>query len=275
MTLATTDSRIQYSPNGVTVNFAFPYYFLSGSHLQVIETSILDVDTVKVLDTDYTVTGAGVLSGGTVVFGVAPTSGTRITITRIVPVTQLLDYIANDAFPAETHELGLDKLTMICQQLALNANYGRAITVPASEPISTNLILPLDRENTVLIFDADGNVSTTDLATLIATIASTVGSNFSVGVVTGTSTIKSCTFHLDGTGPFKIRVWIVTGSPASPTIIETIQPPDGNLVTNWDVLTDGGDAVVTLEHNGASATWKVCAECQGVVIMSPAFTIGA
>lgn len=268
MTLATTEYSIQYSPNGSTVNFPFPYYFLDETHLQVIITDANGVDTTQVLNTDYTTTGEGVLTGGAVIFVSAPASGTTLTISRIVPITQLTDYIANDDFPAETHEEALDKLTMICQQIL-----GRTIRAPITEPSTTDLELPLDRDNTVLVFDSDGNVSVTALATLIATIASTVGANFSVGVVTGTATVKSCTFSLTGTGPFKINVWIVD-NVASPTIVETVNPPDGNHVTNWSVMTDSGDAEVTLQHNGAQTTWKVCAECQGVVIMSPAFTIG-
>ena len=40
-----------------------------------------------------------------------------IRIWRTTPITQETDYQAYDAFPAESHEAALDKLTMICQEL--------------------------------------------------------------------------------------------------------------------------------------------------------------
>ena len=273
--LSSTEFSIQYVPNGVTVTFAFPYMFLAEAQLIVTVTSALGVDTIQVLNIDYAVTGEEDPAGGSITFVTAPVSGTTLTITRIVDITQLIDYIANDDFPAETHEQALDRLTMICQQLASGTtSYGRAIRVPLTEPAATDLVLPLERGNMVLAFDADGNADTTSLADLIASVVDTAGSSFSVGVVTGTATIKSCTFSLVGTGPFKIRVWIVDGTASAPTLSKTLTPPDGNTVIEWDVLTSGGDAVVTLQHEGASSTWKVCAECQGVVIMSPIFTLG-
>lgn len=46
----------------------------------------------------------------------APMTGAQIIINRVVPVTQETDYVANDPFPAESHERALDKLTMLVQQ---------------------------------------------------------------------------------------------------------------------------------------------------------------
>lgn len=68
--------------------------------------------------TDYTATGVGDPSGGNIVLVVpiAP-GGESIVIKRIVPLTQMSDYVENDALPAEVLERGFDKLTMIAQQL--------------------------------------------------------------------------------------------------------------------------------------------------------------
>lgn len=53
-------------------------------------------------------------------------------IVRDVPATQAIDYLANDAFPAETHEKGLDKLTVLAQQLA--TKLARALHAYGSRP---------------------------------------------------------------------------------------------------------------------------------------------
>ena len=157
MTIASTTSVIQYSPNGSTFAFAFPYLFLDNSHIQVIVTSALGVDTTLALTTNYTLVGAGLPGGGTVTCLVAPAAGTRLTIRRVVPVTQLVDYVANDAFPAETHEGALDKLTMIVQQISTSpgSDISRSIKFPSTEPTSANTTLPnnIDRRGMVISFD--------------------------------------------------------------------------------------------------------------------------
>lgn len=112
MTVSTTDSRILYDGNGASTVFNVTFPFLDESDLQVYVGSSL-----KGLNTDYTVTG-GNGSTGTVVFSVAPSSGSaNVVIVRDVGLLQETDYQANDPFPAESHERGLDKLTMIAQRI--------------------------------------------------------------------------------------------------------------------------------------------------------------
>ncbi len=118
MTLASTTSRVTYTGNNTTTAFSFPYRFLANSHLTVSLVSATGAETVQVLDSDYTVTGAGETAGGTVTMTTAPTSTQELIIERIVPITQATDLRPNDRFPAETVEQVFDKLTMIAQQLA-------------------------------------------------------------------------------------------------------------------------------------------------------------
>lgn len=116
MTISTQETKISYNGNGVTTEFAFPYRFLSNSHIVVIRVAANGVGTTLVLNTDYTLTGAGDDAGGTVTLNVAPAADQRLVIYRQVPMTQETDYVSGDSFPAETHEEALDKLTMITQQ---------------------------------------------------------------------------------------------------------------------------------------------------------------
>lgn len=124
MTVSTDTYRIDYDGNGTTVAFAVPFRFLENSHLRVSRTIVsTGVETVLTLDSlgadGYSVTGAGTPNGGVVTVVTAPTASPlqRLSILLEVPFTQLIDYIANDPFAAETHERGLDKLTMIAKVL--------------------------------------------------------------------------------------------------------------------------------------------------------------
>lgn len=156
MTVPSSTSQVSYSGNGSTLDFAVSYYFLENSHLKVILRSSTGVETVQTITTNYTVTGAGEPSGGTVSMLVAPPTGTTLVILRNVPATQETDYLANDPFPAESHERALDKLTMLVQQNQFKL--GRAIVAPDTDSASLNMTLPssASRVGKLLTFDADG-----------------------------------------------------------------------------------------------------------------------
>ena len=66
MTVSSQTSRVSYAGNGSTKAFAVSFYFLADSHLKVILRAADGSETVKTLTTDYTVSGAGNPSGGTV-----------------------------------------------------------------------------------------------------------------------------------------------------------------------------------------------------------------
>lgn len=119
MTVSSQISSITHECDGISTAFAVPFYFLLATDLVVsLVDPNPDVDPVTLLlGTQYSVSGAGSPPGGVVTTMAAYASGYRITIERLVPVTQEVAYQANDPFPAKTHERALDKLTMIAQQL--------------------------------------------------------------------------------------------------------------------------------------------------------------
>lgn len=130
MSLTSIAVPIQFAGNGATTVFAFPYKFLANTDL-VVETTIVGIDTTKVLNVDYTVAGAGISSGGSVTFAVAPATGTTITIYRDTARNQQVDYVTQDNFPAETHETALDKGVM--QNQDLGAQVARSIRLPRTQ----------------------------------------------------------------------------------------------------------------------------------------------
>ena len=117
MTVLTTDNRRSYAGDGSTTVFAFPVFFLEAADVKVA-LRVNDVESTPVFNTDYTVSGAGNPSGGSVTFTTAPVSGATVIIFNDPALTQTVDYQDNDEFPAETHERALDKLTLLVQRLS-------------------------------------------------------------------------------------------------------------------------------------------------------------
>lgn len=119
MSVQSSTSRIQYVGNVSTVTpYVVPFYFFANSHLVVVVTDEDGADITLTLTTDYSVTGAGVISGGSIVTVAAIPATSTVTIYRSVPLTQETVYSENADFPAQTQEAALDKLTMIVQQLS-------------------------------------------------------------------------------------------------------------------------------------------------------------
>lgn len=158
MTISTTASRISYNGNGATVAFSFPYRFLANRDIVVVLRSSTGSESILLLGTHYTLSGAGGDAGGTVTMAVAPAIGERLVIYRSVAITQETDYISGDPFPAETHEQALDRLTMIDQQQ--QDSLDRTLRFPVSDTVSPELPTQAVRANKLLAFDALGNPTT-------------------------------------------------------------------------------------------------------------------
>jgi Collagen triple helix repeat (20 copies) len=104
--------EILYTGDGLQKTFAYPYRILDALDLRVTVNGALV--------SNYTVAGVNQPAGGSITFTIAPVAGAQIELERSTAIVQPLDYIANDNFPAETHELGLDRLTMILQDQGLD-----------------------------------------------------------------------------------------------------------------------------------------------------------
>lgn len=124
MTVLSTENRVQYSGDGVSVAFPYAKLFLEQNDLVVVSTNLSTlVDTVRTLNVNYTIVGNVDLSGvypdgANVVFTVPPTALERITIYRQTDLTQGTDLEENDDLPANVLERALDKLTILLQQIS-------------------------------------------------------------------------------------------------------------------------------------------------------------
>jgi hypothetical protein len=191
MTVESTTRRAQYDTNGTTGPWTVPFYFLANADLEVIHTDAAGVETTLTLTTHYSVTGAGVPSGGAVTTVSSYASGGTITILRSVAVLQETDYVETDAFPAAAHETALDRLTMIAQQQGEALD--RTLTFPASDEISGALPPAATRANRLLAFDALGAPEESPFTT--TQVASAIAAAYS-----GMGTADAAAFIAAGTG---------------------------------------------------------------------------
>lgn len=117
MTVSTEVDHNDYIGNGVTTSFPYTFRIFKKSDLVVQVVDLNENITELILDTNYTVTGAGGYSGGNVILMSALANGYQISISRELPVTQETDLRNQGKFFAEVHEDAFDKLTMLIQQV--------------------------------------------------------------------------------------------------------------------------------------------------------------
>lgn len=117
MTVSTTDSEVVYVSGGPA--FPIPYRFLQNADIQAVLVK-QDGTSETLTGAQYTLTGAGSQSGGTMTSsyaaGVLATPGASLTISRVMDAVQPTDLRNQGKYLAETHENVFDRLTMLIQQ---------------------------------------------------------------------------------------------------------------------------------------------------------------
>ena len=98
MTVSSTKTIKSHNGDGSNVTFPYDFKIFADGDLTVILRSATGTETVQELTTNYSVTNAGVISGGNVVFVSAPASGVTVVIRRNIAQTQTTDYTPNDPF---------------------------------------------------------------------------------------------------------------------------------------------------------------------------------
>ena len=238
MTVSSTTVKNSYSGNGSTTEFAYTFKIFADTDLQVIIRSSTGTETTKTLTTHYTVAGAGDASGGSITFtvGNTPATGETVVIRRGVPQTQAIDYIANDPFPAESHEEGLDRATMTIQQMQEEVT--RSIKLSKTNTMTSTefAVGATDRANKILAFDGNGEISVTqELGTFIGDWSASTDYNArDIVKDTSTNNIFICnTSH--------------TSSGSQPLTTNTDS-------AKWDLLVDAASATTSATAAAASAT---------------------
>lgn len=117
MTISTNQTTQSYVGNGVTTSFATGFVFQLPSDLVVQTQTAAGIIVNLVQGVDYSVTGGGSPANtGSVITNVPVASGTKLLISRNVPLSQLTHWVPNDPNPSTATENAVDKLTMLLQQ---------------------------------------------------------------------------------------------------------------------------------------------------------------
>lgn len=202
MTIASPTSRVTYTGDGATTAFPVPFYFAANADLVVYSQDTAGVQTLQVLGTHYTLTGATVSAGGTCTFTTAPVTGYLISIYRDPPATQTTSYNNNDPFPAKSHELALDKLTTLAQRTRDIAN--RSIHQSEGEAAMTTTLAPIaTRKNKLAGYGNAGE------------LIYALGPTFVAGSYTASAFIDSRATAMVTTFPVSVNAIITSGYATS------------------------------------------------------------
>ena len=206
-----------YTANGLTTVFAYEFYLISASDIQVTING-------NEVTSGYTVSGVGNTGGGEVTFLSAPANGATVIFERVTPTYRLTDYQDNGDLLADTVNKDFDRLWMAIQRAFIylgvaltrplfgggpfnangyrianladpvneqdaatkkfvveNANIGLARVLRVPE-VSVDLIPSTRiRSNSLLGFNSEGNpvsiFSWTDTADLAIKLASSIGTS--------------------------------------------------------------------------------------------------
>lgn len=165
MTISTTASSVTVAGNGATASFGFSFIAGTASNIVVTYTDANSNATVLVQGSQYTLSINAAVAGqiwgvgGTVTYPLSGTpiaAGTYLTISRIVPVTQLTSISNQGDFYPQSVEKALDTLEMQIQQA--EGQIGRALLFNIADqgPFGTLPIASV-RAGMILGFDSSGN----------------------------------------------------------------------------------------------------------------------
>jgi len=242
MSISTEPTPLSFNGDDSTVAFAITWkYFVKGDVVATLRDSA-GAETVWVLDTDYTLTAAGVDAGGTLTATTAPATGETLVLTLEPSNVQASSFPIGGPFPSSTVEQELD---LAAQRDAKIENFQlRVLRVPKTDTRSgSQLELPneTDRKSKFMAFDANGDP-----------IAS-VGSSDSLGPVTAFMNTL-----LDDTTAAIARQTLGIGSGGT----QILPPDDGTAAAPGFAFGDGDsgfyesvDDQVFLTLAGTASIW--------------------
>lgn len=267
MTISTTTPQVTYIGNNATTGWTFSFVGVTAADLQVVVTDLTSGNQTLLNPVLYSVAinpaSPGQIwgIGGTVTYplsGSPLTTGSSISIIRMVPYTQTISLTNQGALFPQSVETGLDLLELQIQQLALEVLY--SIKVPTSD-VNPPAVLPAAgaRANGYLGFDVNGD-PTIFFTTLVPINPGTFVTPRRI-LCTGTTTQNLTSMDsfrgvaIYQTGPATTTVQLPTGYGPFPIFDAglnatsypiTILPPGGLLIN--------GQASYKLIYNGQSVT---------------------
>ncbi|MES2531979.1 MAG: hypothetical protein V4636_13155 [Pseudomonadota bacterium] len=258
MTVPTTTSSVIYTGVGSVDIYNYTWQIADQADLIVFR---LDEDGESIdlltITTDYTVTGVGVFTGGTVVL----VDGDLATGDRL--------FIASD--PEQVQELLLQQgaafnpaavmaaLDLACRQIQANR---RLINVSLQIPVAESLdgyemTFPsaTERAGTLAGFDAGGNVTTTALTPSLTTFtaAATLGAMKALVGPTNGTIVKTAGYY--AAGDLGNGTYVFNAADVSADNGGTVIAPDAGT-GRWNLLYNG---VINIRQFGARGNGSECA----------------
>ena len=158
-TIDTETCKVTYTATAGLTAYPYTFKIFEDSDLAVIVRDSAGIEYTQTLTTDYTVSGVGIDTGGTVTFVTAPYttygSGATVVIQSAIPYTQRTDFLEGGRFSADTLEGVLDKNTRLVQQVKTGLD--RALKFPVSSTANHELPDPALHAGRLLRIDLDGH----------------------------------------------------------------------------------------------------------------------
>lgn len=215
-----------YNGNGVTTAFNYTFPITAIGEVKVVRQNADLTETVLVLTTDYTVTGAGNPAGGQVNLnsGALLPTGAKLALLLDMDFDQAVDYSNQGRIQLSLLEISLDKLTLAARQL--REELLRAVTV-----------------------DAFGTVDIAQLRTNINALAA-----IEAQIITVSSNIAS----VQTVAGISANVTAVAGIAANVTTvadnIAAINTNSANIVAIQDAATNAANAATSATNAANSAS---------------------
>lgn len=111
------ERRVEYTAQAAETTFVYDWSIFADGDLDVYKDQLL-----LILNTDYTVTGAGVTDGGDVILNDPAIGGESIIIVGDLAIDQTSDFTIKANFTGQTIQTQFNKLTMIAQELDTKLN---------------------------------------------------------------------------------------------------------------------------------------------------------
>ena len=150
MGIASTVNKWTYTLNGTTT--VYPYTTKIFAQTDLVVQIVGTTTTTLTLTTNYSVSGTGEDSGGSVTLVSAGSSGDKLVIRKVLPLTQTTDLVENDPNRAEVMENALDRMVLIAQQI--NENVQRAVVRDVTQ--TTQVTLPTPSADKLIGWDSAG-----------------------------------------------------------------------------------------------------------------------
>lgn len=277
MTISNTSNRVDYVGNGVTTVFNFTFKIFVDSDLRVVQTDDVGIETVLLLASNYSVTGAGNENGGSITLLSPLTTDYKLSVMRVRPLTQDTDVRNQGKFYPEIHEDTFDHLTMVDQQQ--QEEIGRSIKLPESATgFNPDLPTDIDTPNVLLAVNptGDGLISGPTIESVLSSgTGSSEQTSISVDTFSGNDVLTDFTLSQDPLDERNVQIYIhgvyqqksefsvsgtlVTFTQAPPTgtdnveVVVVASVPIGFLADNAVTNSKLASGSVTLDKVNATA----------------------